>query len=104
MKNIFLTITGYLVVIQSIADPCIQHPLFNTFPGFEHDKAELKLESMPTLIEMARFLKAQPGMKVYIVGHTDHSGSLAYNLNLSEKRASIVKEMLVSKFGSEASR
>lgn len=51
----------------------------------------------------ASFLKDSPAYKASIVGHTDSTSSDAYNQKLSEKRAEMVKEMLI-KEGVDASR
>ncbi len=53
---------------------------------------------------MARLLQAHPGMKVYIVGHTDDQGALGYNLDLSQRRADAVAQALVQGFGIDAKR
>ena len=52
---------------------------------------------------MARLLKSKAGLKVYIVGHTDDTGSLEHNLQLSQKRAESVVKALESR-GVSASR
>jgi OmpA-OmpF porin, OOP family len=49
------------------------------------------------------FLKESPAYKASITGHTDSSASDAYNQKLSEKRAEMIKSMLV-KDGVEADR
>ena len=36
---------------------------------------------------MANLLKSTTGLKVFIVGHTDNKGTLAYNTDLSQRRA-----------------
>jgi len=51
----------------------------------------------------ADFMKASPAYNASIVGHTDSVGTDAYNQKLSEKRAAIVKSMLVER-GVDASR
>jgi OOP family OmpA-OmpF porin len=51
----------------------------------------------------ASFLKDSPAYKASIVGHTDSTASDVYNQKLSEKRAEIVKDMLI-KGGVDASR
>lgn len=71
---------------------------------FDTDQAEIKAGSEPTLKEMARLLQAQPGLKVYIVGHTDNQGALGYNLELSQRRAEAVAQALVQRLGVEAKR
>jgi len=75
-------------------------------PGilFDTGKATIKTESKAALDEMAKLLAANPGLKVYIVGHTDSQGALAFNLRLSRERAAAVSEALVSDYGAAAER
>lgn len=65
---------------------------------------EVKVESTSALDEVAKFLKATPTLKLYVVGQTDNTGSLAANLDLSKKRAAAVVDILVSKYGIDADR
>jgi OmpA-OmpF porin, OOP family len=61
---------------------------------FGTDSAVLSGDSTPTLQQMAALMKSRPTLKVYIVGHTDNSGSLEHNLTLSTQRAeSVVKAL-----------
>ncbi|SKA24098.1 protein of unknown function [Enhydrobacter aerosaccus] len=71
---------------------------------FDFDKADLKPESDKQLAEMATLLKSQAGLKVFIVGHTDNKGTLAYNLDLSQRRADSVARALASRYGIAADR
>lgn len=71
---------------------------------FDHDKAVLKPESKPALDVIAGFLKGNPNLKAFIVGHTDTVGSLDYNLNLSRQRAQAVVDALVKSHGIAADR
>ncbi len=71
---------------------------------FDFDKAEIKPESDKQLVEMANLLKATPGLKVFIVGHTDNKGALAYNTDLSQRRAEAVAKALAAKHGIAADR
>jgi outer membrane protein OmpA-like peptidoglycan-associated protein len=66
---------------------------------FDTDKAELKPESSPALAEIGKLLKAQPNLKVYIVGHTDNVGGFDYNMSLSQRRAASVVDRLVQAYG-----
>ncbi len=66
---------------------------------FDTDKADLKPESAPSLAEIAKLLKGQPELKVYIVGHTDNVGVFDYNMNLSQRRAKSVVDQLVQGYG-----
>ena len=66
---------------------------------FDTDKAVIKPESRAALREVAKLLQGDPGLHVYIVGHTDIVGSLAHNMRLSEARAAAVVEALVAEHG-----
>ncbi|MBS0407147.1 MAG: OmpA family protein [Proteobacteria bacterium] len=61
---------------------------------FATDSAALTADSDATLAQMTALLKAQPALKVYIVGHTDNAGTLAHNLTLSQQRAESVVRAL----------
>lgn len=59
---------------------------------FDTNKAQLKPGAERSLDRLADFLKANPGHKVQIEGHTDSRGSDEYNRDLSERRADAVKQ------------
>jgi outer membrane protein OmpA-like peptidoglycan-associated protein len=71
---------------------------------FDTDKAEVKPASKAALDEMAKLLKAQPALKVYVVGHTDSQGGLAHNLELSQRRAEAVVKALESGYKIDGKR
>jgi outer membrane protein OmpA-like peptidoglycan-associated protein len=71
---------------------------------FETGKPELQPESRPVLKEIAATLKQHAELKILIEGHTDHVGTPASNLSLSDARAAAVKTALVSQFGIDAGR
>ena len=71
---------------------------------FDHDKAVLKPESNPALVEIAKLLKARPKLAVYVVGHTDSTGTFAYNLKLSADRARAIVDALVKDHGIASAR
>lgn len=71
---------------------------------FDTDRAELKQESLKTLEEIKRLLEDKKNLKLYIVGHTDDTGSLEHNLDLSKRRADAVKQALVHDYGISAGR
>ncbi len=66
---------------------------------FNTGQAALLPESAATLTEMAKFLKLNPNMQVYIVGHTDNVGDFNQNLVLSKNRANAVATELAAKYG-----
>jgi outer membrane protein OmpA-like peptidoglycan-associated protein len=71
---------------------------------FDTGKADIKPESKPSLDQIAEFLKANPTVKLHVVGHTDSVGGFDSNLQLSRRRAEAVAAALVSAYGAEGSR
>ncbi|MHA6287248.1 OmpA family protein [Maricaulis sp. CAU 1757] len=66
---------------------------------FAHDSDTLLAESAPSLGVLRDLLEARSELDLYIVGHTDMSGDLAYNLGLSRRRAEAVRTALVEDYG-----
>lgn len=64
---------------------------------FDTGKTDIKPDSNAQLDQMAAVLKAQPAVKVFIVGHTDNVGSLDANLKLSQGRAQAVVAALTQR-------
>ena len=71
---------------------------------FETGKSELKPESAQAIAEVAKLLKENAGLKLYVVGHTDNVGALEGNMKLSQDRAQSVVQALVRTHGLEAAR
>jgi peptidoglycan-associated lipoprotein len=63
---------------------------------FDYDKADLRPDAREAISKTADFLKNYPQLKVTIEGHCDERGSTEYNLGLGDRRASAVKQFLVS--------
>jgi putative exosortase-associated protein (TIGR04073 family) len=70
---------------------------------FAFDSAALSPSAAPRLTGLAETLARHPDTAVQVQGFTDASGHPAYNLYLSEERASVVREFLVA-HGVDASR
>jgi len=70
---------------------------------FATGSAVIEPESADALAVIAAYLNETPG-GYYIVGHTDDTGSLAANMQLSDARAAAVKQALVDKHGVNAGR
>jgi OOP family OmpA-OmpF porin len=66
---------------------------------FDTGKADVKSESRPSLEQIAAFLKAEPAVKLHVVGHTDSVGGFDSNLALSKRRADAVAAVLVKDHG-----
>jgi len=71
---------------------------------FGSNSAELAAPARAALDQAAQYLKANPGVGVHIVGHTDSRGDAAANLALSERRASAVARDLVGRHGIDPRR
>jgi len=64
---------------------------------FELGKATLRPESFSILDEVVPVLRRNPGLRVEVQGHSDSTGSTAFNERLSEMRARAVMAYFVSK-------
>lgn len=65
------------------------------YVNFDTNKAEIREADRPELQKAIDFVKKYPDTKVSVVGHTDSTGSDAYNQKLSQRRADAVKKFLV---------
>jgi len=71
---------------------------------FDTNKSEVKPESKQALGEIAKLLEKRPGLKLYVVGHTDNVGKLDYNKGLSMRRAAAVVGVLTKDYGIDPAR
>jgi len=71
---------------------------------FDTGKAVLKPESDAALAEVAQVLKGKPTLALYVVGHTDSTGQVVANVELSERRAGAAVKALVERYGIAAGR
>ena len=62
---------------------------------FDWDSTRLSDASMNVIAQAADAFKAKQGARITATGHTDTSGSEAYNMALSLRRANAVKDALV---------
>jgi peptidoglycan-associated lipoprotein len=63
---------------------------------FDYDSHEVRPDQVATLQAWADWLKAHGGAQIMIEGHCDERGTREYNLGLGAKRATSVKNYLVS--------
>ncbi|NLN31516.1 MAG: OmpA family protein [Bacteroidales bacterium] len=64
---------------------------------FAFDRSELSSEARDNLDKLVTVLEAYPDTDIELQGHTDNTGSKAYNQTLSENRASAVSGYLAQK-------
>ena len=63
---------------------------------FDFNKADIRGDARTALGETAQYLRNYPSERVTVEGHCDERGSTEYNLALGDRRASAVKQYLVS--------
>ncbi len=71
---------------------------------FDTDKATLKPEADPTLIEINKLMVKHPDLNLLILGHTDDQGTAEYNMDLSSRRAASVVQALEDRFAMDPAR
>jgi hypothetical protein len=64
---------------------------------FKFDSAAIRAADKPFLNDIATTLKNEPDVSVLITGHTDNTGDLSYNRQLSNKRVKALINYFVSK-------
>jgi peptidoglycan-associated lipoprotein len=70
---------------------------------FEADSTTLSSEGKAGLLKQAAWLKEYPDVAIQIEGHADERGTREYNISLSARRATNVRNFLISQ-GIKASR
>ncbi|WP_319776774.1 OmpA family protein [Maridesulfovibrio sp.] len=90
-EELIVEIVEEVVVPQAV--PVQEKIVFRNF-NFGFDKYQITDEMVPALTEAAAMLDEFPNLKVLVGGHTDSSGSEAYNQGLSERRAKSVADWL----------
>lgn len=71
---------------------------------FSTNSATVTAANQERLATIARMMKANPDLKLKVVGHADRTGSEQYNMNLGMRRAKAVVKELEQTYGIDASR
>jgi OOP family OmpA-OmpF porin len=79
-------------------------PSLTLYLEFAYGEAAVRPEFARDLQTAAEFIKAHPGSRILIEGHTDSIGSVEANLALSKARAAEVRRYLVEKFNLDVGR
>ena len=61
------------------------------------DKADIRPDAEAIVDKVALLLKQYPGLTTEIASHTDSRASKAYNIELSKRRAAVIKKYLISR-------
>lgn len=81
----------YGTVLDSLPEPPEHFILY-----FSIESIELTLQSKKVVPEIFASVKAKESQSIAVVGHTDTAGDATYNLNLSNRRAKAVKQLLLN--------
>ncbi len=99
-------------IYKSIMDTLKRNPINMTMTSgylqfsvfFDVNKFNIKEEENTKIAAIAEHLKNNKNLKLKITGNCDQTGSIEYNLYLSNKRAEQVYNVLVNKYGIEKNR
>jgi outer membrane protein OmpA-like peptidoglycan-associated protein len=72
--------------------------------AFRFNQSAIETSQMPSIEHVAAYLKNHPGVNVTVNGYASPEGTETYNLQLSQRRADAVKDILVNKYGISADR
>ena len=72
--------------------------------AFRFNQSDVESSQMPSLEHVANYLKNNPNANITINGYASPEGTEEYNQELSQRRADAVTNILVSKYGIEATR
>ena len=71
---------------------------------FDFDKATLTEADLKELQKAVGFVRKYPGSNIRLDGYTDNIGTDAYNIKLSESRATAVSDYLIKEAGVDRSK
>ena len=72
--------------------------------AFRFNQSNVETSQMPSIEHVATYLKNNPEVNVTVNGYASPEGTEEYNLQLSQRRADAVKNILVDKYGIAADR
>jgi outer membrane protein OmpA-like peptidoglycan-associated protein len=78
-----------------------------TVPGellFTVGSDEVQADAYAKLVKLAELIRLYDSRQVLIIGHSDADGDATYNQELSQRRAELVKQILVENFDLAAAR
>ena len=64
---------------------------------FDYDKQNIKSQAAFELDKLVAIMKKYPSMEIKVESHTDHNGTEAYNMALSNRRAASTMQYIISK-------
>ncbi|MDE7396264.1 MAG: OmpA family protein [Muribaculum sp.] len=90
--------------VVAVECPEVQAPLMSTV-RFTINSAKVTSTEMVNVYNIAQWMKANPDTKVVIKGYADKkTGTASYNMQLSQRRAQSVYNILTKEYGVDANR
>ena len=99
-----LRVEGLVADLHSKLD---ERGLMTTVPGellFAVGSEEVQADAYAMLVKLAELIGLYDNRQVLIIGHSDADGDATYNQELSQRRAELVKQILVENFDLAAAR
>ena len=101
----FAVVSGHASKKKAPSKPTIIEKLTLDDVLFERGSDRIKPEARPLLEELVKKIKAAPEeYMVFVEGYTDDTGTLRVNMELSQKRAEAVANILKTEMGVEPTR
>lgn len=94
-----ITINGDTTFSEVVKSFDVGKPIVFENLEFEDDSYELNDRIEPKLNYLISFLKKYPMFRLEVKGHTDSDGEAKYNLDLSRKRASMIRNYITKAGG-----
>jgi len=83
-------------VKQAVASSAAALTTMQALIHFANDQADLSDSALAILDDKVAIFRANPGLRIVIVGYTSEPGTIAYNLALGTRRAETAKNHLVA--------
>ena len=93
-----LRVQGFVADLHSKLD---ERGLMTTVPGellFTVGSDEVQADAYAKLVKLAELIRLYDSPQVLIIGHSDADGDATYSKELSQRRAELVKQILVENF------
>ncbi|MCV2869183.1 OmpA family protein [Defluviimonas sp. WL0002] len=94
-----VTDTAAAAATEPAYQPVAAEEQINLSISFDYNSSSLRADQTPKLATMCEVMKSVDVNRFQVIGHTDSSGSEAYNQSLSEARAEAVVQYLVNDCG-----
>ncbi len=89
---------------KTVKEKLVKAQNFTLDVKFELNKDRIQHSFTDEINELGRALKANKDIKIEVQGHTDTTGALSFNNDLSSKRAMAVKKYLMENFSIKGER